>query len=278
MRIDAHQHFWQYIPEDFGWISDEMAVLRRDFLPGDLQPELQRMQIDGCVAVQAPQTLAENHFLLSLAEKHDFIKGVVGWVDLQADNIDDTLTQFAGHSRFVGVRHIVQGEADPEFMLRPAFINGVRQLEKYHLTYDILIYHHQLPMAVRFVEKLPNQSFVLDHIAKPDIRNGQGFDAWKYTILQLAAHQNVYCKLSGMVTEADWAIWQPTDFRKYLDVVLEAFTPSRLMIGSDWPVCLVASPYGRAMQLVEDYISKLSENEKVNIMGETASIFYRLAR
>ncbi|MDJ1491632.1 amidohydrolase family protein [Cytophagaceae bacterium DM2B3-1] len=276
MKIDAHQHFWLYTPEEFGWISDDMATIRRNFMPEDLQPELQKLQFDGCVAVQASQTLDENYFLLGLSEDYSFIKGVVGWVDLQSDTVSDSLSEFASQSKFVGVRHVVQGESDPEFMLRPAFMNGIEQLAQHNLTYDILIYHHQLPMAIRFVEKFPDQPMVLDHIAKPDIKNGQGFDNWRKNILQLGSHSNVYCKLSGMVTEANWQIWTPQDFRKYLDTVLEAFTPQRLMIGSDWPVCLVASPYEKTIQLVIDYIQSLSQQEQNQILGGTAAQFYGL--
>ncbi len=278
MKIDAHQHFWLYNPEEFGWITDDMKVIRRSFMPYDLEPELQKMQLDGCVAVQAVQSPEENYFLLGLAEEYDFIKGVVGWVDLQSESVSDSLTEFASQSKFAGVRHVVQGETDPEFMLRPAFLNGIKQLSAHNLTYDILIYHHQLPMAVKFVKQFPNQPFVLDHIAKPDIKNGQGFDAWRDTILQLAAHENVCCKLSGMVTEANWQGWQPADFHKYLDVVLEGFTPQRLMMGSDWPVCLVASPYEKTMNLVNAYVTKLSASEQARISGETAVQFYKLTK
>ncbi len=276
MKIDAHQHFWLYTPEEFGWITDDMAVIRRDFMPYHLEPELQKLQLDGCVAVQAPQSLDENYFLLGLAEEHDFIKGVVGWIDLQAENVSETLAEFASQPKFVGVRHIVQGETDPGFMQRPALLNGIAQLAAHNLTYDILIYSHQLPMAVQFVRQFPDQPFVLDHIAKPTIKSGQGFEVWKDTISQLALHKNVYCKLSGMVTEADWKNWKPGDFRTYLDVVLEVFTPQRLMIGSDWPVCLVSAPYEKTMQLVQDYIRTLSAAEQNRITGETAVEFYGL--
>jgi L-fuconolactonase len=276
MKIDAHQHFWLYNPEEFGWITDDMRIIRKSFLPDDLQPELQKMQIDGCVAVQAVQSVDENYFLLGLADDYAFVKGVVGWVDLQSDAVSDTLAGFASQSKFVGVRHVVQAETDPEFMLRPAFRNGIKQLASHGLTYDILIYHHQLPMAVQFVEHFPDQPFVLDHIAKPDIKNGQGFEAWRDTILQLAAHPNVYCKVSGMVTEADWKNHTPADFRKYLDVVMEGFTPQRLMIGSDWPVCLVSSPYAQTLSIVTEYISKLSDSEQSRILGATAVEFYGL--
>ena len=277
MKIDAHQHFWLHTPEEFGWITDDMAAIRRNFLPHDLLPELQEAGIDGCVAVQAAQSPDENHFLLGLAEEYGFIRGVVGWVDLQAGDVSDTLANLvSAYPKLVGVRHVVQSEPDPDFLLRPAFMNGIRQLEKHRLTYDILIRHPQLPAAVQFAGQLPNQPFVLDHLAKPDIKTGAGFGIWKDTISQLAAHPNVCAKLSGMVTEADWQHWQPGDFGRYLDAMLEAFTPHRLMFGSDWPVCLVASPYQQTVSLVTDYIARLTENERAMVMGGNAQAFYRL--
>jgi L-fuconolactonase len=274
MKIDAHQHFWLYTPEEFGWITDDMAGIRRNFLPDDLQPELQKLGFDGCVAVQAPQTLDENHFLLGLADAYDFVKGVVGWVDLQADDVDETLETFAAWPKLVGVRHIVQAETDPNFLQRPAFRRGIGELRKYGLTYDILVYHHQLPAAVTFAAQFPDQPFVLDHIAKPDIRTGAGFDEWRKHFTQLAELPNVCCKLSGMVTEADWQNHRPADFRKYLDTALETFGPQRLMIGSDWPVCLVAAPYEQTMRLVTDHIARLTAAEQARILGETAAEFY----
>ena len=278
MKIDAHQHFWLYTPEEFGWITDDMARIRRNFLPDDLQPELQKLGFDGCVAVQAPQTLDENHFLLGLADAYDFVKGVVGWVDLQADDVAETLETFAAWPKLVGVRHIVQAETDPNFLQRPAFRRGIGELRRHNLTYDILVYHHQLPAAVAFASQFPDQPFVLDHIAKPDIRTGAGFDEWRKYFARLAQLPNVCCKLSGMVTEADWQNHQPADFRKYLDTALEAFGPQRLMIGSDWPVCLVAAPYEQTMRLVTDHIASLTATEQARILGETAAEFYGMRK
>ena len=237
-KIDAHQHFWHYTLEAFDWINEEMAVIRRDFLPGDLKPELDAAGYDGCVAVQAPQTEAETEFLLGLAAQYDFVRGVVGWVDLRASNVGERLAHFAQFPELVGVRHIVQAEPDDEFLLGPEFNRGIGLLRQFDLTYDILIY----PRHLR----------------------------------ELARHENVYCKLSGMVTEADWLVWDRDDFTPYLDVALEAFGPGRLMIGSDWPVCKVAAGYGEVMALVEEYVSRLSPTEKAAILGENAIRFYGL--
>jgi L-fuconolactonase len=274
-KIDAHQHFWHYAPEAFDWINEEMAVIRRDFLPGDLKPELDAAGYDGCVAVQAPQTEAETEFLLGLAAQHDFIRGVVGWVDLRAGNAEERLAHFAQFPKLVGVRHIVQAEPDDEFLLDPAFSRGVGLLGQFNLTYDILIYPRHLPVAARFAARFPNQPFVLDHLAKPFIKDHQ-IEPWARHLRELAQHENVYCKLSGMVTEADWLVWDRDDFTPYLDVALEAFGPGRLMIGSDWPVCKVAAGYGEVMALVEEYISRLSPTENAAILGENAIRFYRL--
>ncbi len=274
-KIDAHQHFWQYNPEEFGWINEEMAVIRQDFLPGDLKPELDAAGYDGCVAVQAPQTEAETEFLLGLAEKHNFIRGIVGWVDLRAENVEARLAHYSRYPKLVGLRHIVQAEPDDQFLLNPAFGRGIGLLKKYNLTYDILIYPRHLPVAAQFAARFPDQPFVLDHLAKPFIRDHE-LEPWATHLRELARHENVYCKLSGMATEADWLVWRPDDFTPYLDVALEAFGPGRLMIGSDWPVCKVAAGYGEAMQIVEKYITRLSPSEKAGILGGNAVRFYGL--
>lgn len=275
MKIDAHQHFWKYTPQEFGWISDEMAVIRRDFLPADLQPELKKAGFDGSIAVQAPQTEEETRFLLDLADHYSFIKGVVGWVDLQAANVEERLSVFARHPKLCGIRHVVQAEPDDHFLLKPAFKHGVSLLDKFKLTYDILIYPKQLPAAIEFVQAFPKQKFVLDHIAKPFIKD-HILEPWATHIRRLATHENVHCKLSGMVTEADWQHWKKNDFTPYLETVLEAFGTHRLMIGSDWPVCRVAGEYTQVMQLVQEFISTLSTEEQARILGGNAIGFYGL--
>ena len=249
MFVDAHQHFWIYRPEEYGWINDPMAALRRDFLPDDLKPELERAGFQGSVAVQARQTLEETRWLLELAERSPSILGVVGWVDLRSAEVPSQLKEFARNPKLVGIRHVVQAEPDDRFLLRPEFLSGISVLEEFDLAYDILIYTRHLSVAAEFVERFPRQRFVLDHLAKPPIKSGE-IDEWAEGIRRLAEFPNVYCKLSGLVTEADWQHWKPEHITPYLDVAFQAFGPDRLMIGSDWPVCLVAAGYGRAMGVV----------------------------
>jgi len=242
MRIDAHQHFWHFNPVRDAWITDAMAVLKRDYLRTDLGPELARHRIDATIVVQADQSEAETGFLLDLAERHSFIAGVVGWVDLRSPNLRQRLEHFSKYDHLVGFRHIVQAERDDHFLLQHDFLRGLRQLQPYGYTYDLLVYPRQLPAAVELAARLPEQAFVLDHAGKPEIRSGHR-GGWKQHIRELAAHPNVYCKLSGLVTEADWNNWTPEQCKPYLDCVFEAFGPSRLMFGSDWPVCLLAASY-----------------------------------
>jgi L-fuconolactonase len=277
MRIDAHQHFWMYSGREYGWINDSMAALRRDFLPADLKPELERSGFQGCVAVQARQTLGETQWLLELAEQAPFILGVVGWVDLRSPRLRFELESLADNSKLVGVRHIVQSEPDERFLLQPDFLRSIAMLEEFDLAYDILIYAKHLPVAAEFVARFPRQRFVLDHLAKPPIKSG-AIDVWTHGIRELAAFPNVYCKVSGLVTEADWQAWKPEDFRPYLDAAFECFGPSRLMIGSDWPVCTVTAPYSRVMNLVKDYVGKYAAKERDAVLGENAATFWRLKR
>lgn len=276
MRIDAHQHFWKYSAEQYGWINDEMAVLKRDFLPADLQPLLEAEQFDGSIAVQARQDAEETEWLLELAERHDFIKGVVGWVDLCSPDVDEDLERLARHSKFVGVRHILQSEPDQEFMLRVDFKRGIGMLAKHGLTYDLLLYPRHLPVAVKLVQTFPKQQFVLDHIAKPPIGDGL-VEPWDRDIRELAKFENVWCKLSGMVTEARWKEWEPTDFRPYLDVVFEAFGPDRVMIGSDWPVCTVSADYAATMGIVREYVKQFNAGEQEDLLGGNCARFYEMA-
>jgi L-fuconolactonase len=274
LTIDAHQHFWHYQPTQHAWIDDAMAAIRRDFLPADLQPVLQQNGVDGCVAVQADQTEAETDFLVELATANSFIKGVVGWVDLRAANIAERLEHYSRLAVVKGFRHVLQGE-EPAFMLQPAFVNGISKLNAWGFTYDILIFPQHLQAALQLVQQFPQQRFVIDHIAKPYIKKGD-VAGWDKGMQALAAHDNVYCKVSGMVTEADYCHWKQEQFTPYLDVVLEAFGTNRLLYGSDWPVCLVAANYAQQMGIVKDYFSRLSLHEQQAIFGGNAITFYGL--
>jgi len=274
-KIDAHQHFWEYNPAEHAWMTDNLAALRRDFMPQDLKPLLQSLEFDGCVTVQVRQNLDETRWMLELADRHDFIRGVVGWVDLRSPDLFLQLDHFASHPKLVGVRHIVQDEPDDRFMLRDDFRRGIAELAAFGLTYDVLVYPRQLPAAVKLVEEFPGQPFVLDHIAKPPIAEGR-LAPWESDLRALAASPNVCCKLSGMVTEARWKAWQPGDFHRYLDVVFEAFGPDRLMIGSDWPVCTLAAEYATAMRIVLDYIRQTPPVAQAGILGENCARFYGL--
>lgn len=274
MRIDAHQHFWNYRPEEYGWIDESMEALRRDFTPGDLKPLLEEHGFDGSVAVQARQHLGETEYLLRLADEYDnFILGVVGWVDLRASDVGEQLDRFRSHPRFVGVRHVVQDEPDQRFLMREDFLRGVSLLGD--LTYDILVYPNQLPAALDFVERFPDHRLVLDHIAKPYIVRGE-LEPWASQIRALAESSNVYCKVSGMVTEADWKEWKQEDFSPYLDVVFEAFGPKHIMVGSDWPVCTLAASYGEVLDIVSTYIEPLPDDDQAAVLGGTAQKFYEL--
>ena len=252
-----------------------MAALRRNFLPADLVPELQKSGFDGSIAVQARHSLEETRWLLELADRSPQILGVVGWADLRADDISSQLKSLAANPKFVGIRHIVQSEPNDRFLLQPDFLRGIAALEEFGLAYDILIYTQHLPVAAEFVHKFPRQRFVLDHLAKPPIKTNK-LDAWEQGIRKLAAFPNVHCKLSGLVTEADWQHWTPQQIKPYLDVAFDCFGPKRLMIGSDWPVCLVAASYARAISLVKNYISEREPQSQSAVMGETAARFYRL--
>ena len=273
--IDAHQHFWKYDSREYGWIDDSMAVLRRDFLPAEAHHEMACAGFDACVAVQARQTLEETQWLLSLADAHPFIAGVVGWVDLQAPDVRAQIEQFAAHPKLVGVRHIVQSEPDDQFLLRPAFCRGIELLEEFDLAFDILVYHRQLAVAAEFVSRFERHRFVLDHLAKPGIRAGE-IHGWERDLRRLAGFPNVRAKLSGLVTEADWQQWTPGQIHPYIDVAFDCFGAGRLMLGSDWPVCTVAADYGRTMSLIADYVSKLTADERDAVLGGNAQEFWKL--
>ncbi|MCP9235854.1 amidohydrolase [Lewinella sp. JB7] len=272
MTIDAHQHFWHYDPVKDAWIDETMTAIRRDFLPADLEPVLAANGIEGCIAVQASQSLAETEFLLDLADRHDFIRGVVGWVDLRAPEVSDQLARFADHPKFVGVRHVVQAEAEG-FMLDPHFQRGIAALREFNLTYDILILQHQLGEAGELARTFPDQPFVLDHLAKPQVSHGLDPD-WATGIARLAECPNVHGKLSGLVTETtDWE-WTVDDFRPFIDHALDVFGPDRLLFGSDWPVCRLAANYGQVRKIVETAVAELPEAERLAIMGSNARRFY----
>jgi L-fuconolactonase len=274
LMIDAHQHFWKFHPVRDSWITHEMKVIRRDFFPEDLKPLLDKNGIEGCVAVQADQSEEETEFLHTLAQENDFIRGVVGWVDLRASDLVGRLNHFKNLHKLKGFRHVVQGE--PSGFLRDAkFIDGVKRLRDFDYTYDLLIYHHQLEEALEFVHQVQDVKIVVDHIAKPSIRTKEKTN-WGLSMAALATYKNVYCKISGMVTEANWEQWEPEDFSPYLDEVVEAFGVDRIMYGSDWPVCLVAATYSGQLSIIENYLSKFSAREKHLVMHENAVRFYNL--
>lgn len=274
MTIDSHQHFWRYTAADYPWMKSEWPI-RRDFLPPDLAREMSKVGIEGCVAVQAQQTVAEARWLLSLADEHSFIKGVVGWVDLQSERVEEQLAELARHPCFVGVRHVVQDEPEDNFMLRPAFQRGIGELRQFNLAYDLLVFPKQLPPAIQLVANFPEQRFVLDHIAKPPIAVGT-LSPWREQIRELAQAPNVWCKVSGMVTEAKWDAWRVEDLRPYLDIVFAAFGVERLMFGTDWPVCTLAGSYEQAHALVNDYTQSLTAEARAKLFGRNATEFYRL--
>jgi L-fuconolactonase len=281
MLIDSHQHFWIYNPAEYDWIDDSMAALRRDFLPADLKPELDSNGFHGSVAVQVRQTLEETRWLLGLAARSPWILGVVGWVDLRSPEVHSQLKSLARNPKLVGIRHIVQSEPDDRFLLQPEFLRGLSALEEFDLAYDILIYTKHLPVAAEFVGRFPRQRFVLDHLAKPTIKSGNidswGVDSWAQGIRRLAEFPNVSCKLSGLVTEADWQHWQPEQIVPYLDIAFESFGPDRLMIGSDWPVCLVAASYARVVEVVKNYLRSQDPKSRDAVLGGNAQRFWRLA-
>jgi L-fuconolactonase len=275
VRVDAHIHFWRYTADEYRWIDEPMAGLRRDFLPADLRGEMDDAGVDVSVAVQARQTLEETRWLLELARMHPFVAGVIGWVDLQAEDAVDQLDAFADQRKLVGVRHIVQGEPDDRFMLRPSFCRGIALLEDRELTYDVLIYPRHLGVAADLVARFTRQRFVLDHLAKPNIRAGE-IREWEKGMRELAAFPLVFCKLSGLVTEADWARWTPADIRPYMDVAFDCFGADRLLAGSDWPVCTVAAGYRRAIALIDGYMADRPLAERDAVMGGNAARLWRL--
>jgi len=273
--LDSHHHFWRYNPDDFGWINDAMRDIRRDFLPADLEKAIRTAGVTGVVTVQARQSLEETDWLLSMAAENAFVRGVVGWVPLVSPDIEKILADYAPKPKLKAVRHVLQNLPDDRHMLREDFTRGIKALKKHRLVYDILIFERHLPVAVEFVDRHPDQVFILDHVAKPRIKDQQ-FEPWGKNIRELARRPNVYCKISGMVTEADFTSWTEAQLKPYVDTVLEAFGPKRCMFGSDWPVCLVAVKYARWANLVRSWITKLSPAEQARILGETAIEAYKL--
>lgn len=275
-KIDAHHHFWKYDPQEYSWIDDKMEVIRRDFLPSDLEQTINEAGITGVVSVQARQTLEETEWLLDFATEYPFILGVVGWVPLVSRTVEKELERFAEHPKFKAVRHVLHDEPDENYMLREDFNNGVQLLEPMNLAYDILIFEKHLPQTMKFVDRHPYQIFVVDHIAKPRIRDGL-LSPWRENLRELAKRENVYCKISGIVTEADFESWTESEILPYMEITLEAFTPERVMFGSDWPVCLVAaSSYNQWYDIAARFIEKLSESEQQRIWTESATEAYRL--
>ena len=274
-RIDAHQHFWRYNRKRDAWITDSMSRLRRDYLPEDLKEELNRADVDASIAVQADQSEAETGFLLDLARRHPFIAGVVGWVDLRARDLCERLESYSRFEKLRGYRHIAQSEPDDRFLMRDDVARGIGALRRHGFTYDILIYPRQMPAALELMARLPDQRFVIDHAAKPAIRTKE-IGAWANHLRAMASNPLAFCKVSGLITEADWQNWRAEDFKPYLDVVFEAFGTDRLLFGSDWPVCLLAGTYQQVKGLVADYMKGLPASEQEKVFGANAERFYSL--
>ena len=275
LKIDSHQHFWKYDPVRDSWIDEQMSVIQKDFFPDDLEPILKANDIDGCVVVQSDQSEDENHFQIANANNHEFVKGIVGWINLSAANVQERLEYFSQFKKLKGFRHVLQGEPQRDFMLRSQFLNGISLLNKYNFTYDILVFPDQLKFVKQFVEKFPEHRFVIDHIAKSYIKDGI-LEGWQEDMSAIAEHKNVFCKISGMVTEAKWNNWKKADFDHYMDVVVNAFGTDRVMFGSDWPVCLVAAKYNEVLDIVKDYFSGYSDDERDKVFGGNAIKFYNL--
>ncbi len=274
MKIDSHQHFWKYNPVRDSWIDDSMKILRKDFLPVDLEPILRKNKVDGCMAIQADQSEDETSFLLKLADEHDFIKGVIGWVDLKNPNLESRLVHFCKNKKFKGVRHVLQAESK-EYVLSKEFQTGISKLNKFGLVYELLIYPFQLKNSIDLAHTFSDQIFILDHMAKPNIKE-QKIINWQKDISNLAKAENVFCKISGMVTEADWANWKPSDFEPYLDVIFESFGVDRILFGSDWPVCLLAAKYEETLEILNGYLSHFSKKDKNKILYKNAVNAYQL--
>jgi L-fuconolactonase len=274
-RIDSHQHFWKFDAAQYGWIGADQHVLRRDFLPTDLETELMPAGIGGTIAVQAQQTLDETRWLLALADQHPFLQGVVGWAPLTDANVAATLEQLAAHPKLRAIRHVLHDEADDYYMLRDDFNRGAAELKRFGLAYDILIFDRHLPQTIKFVDRHPNQVFIMDHLAKPRVRDGL-VSPWRENMRKLAQRPNVYCKVSGLATEADHTGWSEQQLLSYMNIVLEIFGPKRILFGSDWPVCLLAIGYSKWAEIVAKFAGQLTEEEKERIWSATAREAYQL--
>ncbi len=275
MIIDAHHHLWKFNTADYSWMDDSMKDLKKDYLPFDLEAEIRKTGISGTVVVQARQILEETRWLLELADEYFFIKGVVGWVDLCSPDLNSQLKEVAANTRLVGVRHVIHDEPDDDFMLQPAFLKGIELLRNFNLSYDLLLFPKHLERAIKLVSMFPDQRFVLDHLSKPEIKSGV-IQPWKKDMEQLAARPNVWCKISGMVTEADHSAWKYENFVPYMNAVVDAFGTDRIMLGSDWPVCRLAGEYDEVMGILFDYISDFSDIEKEKILSQNAIDCYQL--
>ncbi len=275
MRIDSHQHYWFYHPVKDAWITDEMAMIKNDFSPPDVWPLMQKNNIEGCVAVQADQSEKETHYLLSLADEYSFIKGVVGWVDLRLPDVCERLKYFSQYKLLKGFRHIVQAEKEDDFLLRDDFCRGIKHLVDYNYTYDILIHPRHLKYALQFVDKFPGQKFVIDHFAKPFIKR-KALQPWLSDLSKFSDYRNVYCKMAGLVTEADWRNWKKDDFVPYMEAVLHVFGADRIIFGTDWPVCLTGQSYDQVCELTQTLISMLPDSDQEKIWGSNAINFYNL--
>lgn len=275
LKIDAHQHFWVYDPVRDAWITPDLGAIAKDFMPKDLEVHLNEFGFDGCVIVQSSESHQENMFQLKNAEKFPFIKGIVGWVDFEAENLEEQLQEYKKYPKIKGFRHILQGESNRAIMLENAYTQGLKLLAQYGFVYDVLIFKDQLPYLHQYLQQNDSIPLVLDHLAKPDIKN-QSITEWATDLKKVAAYENLSCKISGMVTEADWQNWKYADFEPYLDVAFNAFGADRLMFGSDWPVCNLAGGYQKVYELVQKYTAKLSQNEQEKFWGLNASSFYKL--
>ena len=274
-RIDSHQHFWKFDATQYGWIGADQYVLRRDFLPTDLEAELAATGIGGTIAVQAQQNIEETRWLLALADQHPFLQGVVGWAPLIDINAGATLERLAAHPKLRAVRHILHDEADDYYMLREDFNRGVAELKRFGLAYDILIFERHLPQTIEFVDRHPNQVFVMDHLAKPRVRDGL-VSPWRQNMRELAKRPRVYCKVSGLITEADHTAWSEPQLFSYMNIALETFGPKRILFGSDWPVCLLAIGYSKWAEIVAKFTGQLTEEERERIWSRSAREAYQL--
>lgn len=273
--IDTHHHLWKYNHQEYGWMDDSMSLLKKDYLPEDLEPQLKAAGVSATVVVQARQSLVETRWLLTLAEQNPFIKGVVGWFDVRSPDLVQQLKEFAHHPKMVGARHVIHDEADDDFMIRSDFKTGIVYLGAYGLCYDLLLFPRHLQRAIQLVKYFPRQRFVLDHLGKPSIKTGE-LEPWREDITGLAAYPNVWCKLSGMVSEADVKNWSPKDLVPYMETVLEAFGPNRVIMGSDWPVCRLAGEYRQVMKIVPDFIASLNSADQARILYKNAIDCYQL--